>query len=687
MWFKKIMVRFFIGLDSILFNFIGTLYNLLISISRTSILTQGEIQSFATRVEILLGIFMLFKLSFSLLTYIINPDNFSDSSKGFGKLIQNSVLSLAMLILVPYAFQMAFNLQAKILDDNLLAKLILGEKITAGGTDDTNETIIDSAGDLMAFEVMLPFFTPKYSVLELSDCVNMYGDNGQFNDVCYEALINAGMNEIALTNYSKGIENKSLGLTFRETTALQTIENENNEEVDFIIDYKYFLSTVTAVIVCLLLITFCIDIGLRSVKLAFLQIIYPIPVISFMDPASGKDGIFKKWYKMCFSTFLSLFLRLAALYFGIYIIVKVADLGMYDIINGSQVANFWVQIFVIIGILMFIKQMPKILEGLGVKLDGGDFSLNPLKKIEKNALGGKILSRVPKATAGAALGLGMGAVGAATGAGIGKGISGMIGGAVSGLKGKKIGEIHKGQIDSNQRMREAISNGSTFWGRKGAQLSGLVGSQGRAGKLSAQDKELENQIKQKQEFHDSFDNVKSKISSAIEGNKLGSYSEKYTELKAKAEAARIRRDSINKNDMAYYDNIERTNADGSKRVEKVFNEERYNSAIDAAANDVVKAEGAVTKYLKKDAVEDFYKAYRNGALSDSEKDSDVLRAFDNLDVQARANNIDESILQNYASIKEKDNDFANDINKLQGDRVKIREAKAKTAADKSAFGK
>ena len=64
---------------------------------------------------------MLFKLSFSLITYVVNPDDFSDKSKGFGKLIQNAVISLAMLVLVPYAFQMAFNLQAKILDDNLLA--------------------------------------------------------------------------------------------------------------------------------------------------------------------------------------------------------------------------------------------------------------------------------------------------------------------------------------------------------------------------------------------------------------------------------------------------------------------------------------------------------------------------------------------------------------------------------------
>ena len=139
MWFIKIMVRFFFTIDSALFNFIATLYDLLIAISRTSVLSQGDIAQFATRIEILLGIFMLFKMSFSLITYIVNPDDFTDKQKGFGKLVQNSVISLVLLVLVPYIFQMAFSLQAKILDDNILAKLLLGEKIQ----DKKNDSIID----------------------------------------------------------------------------------------------------------------------------------------------------------------------------------------------------------------------------------------------------------------------------------------------------------------------------------------------------------------------------------------------------------------------------------------------------------------------------------------------------------------------------------------------------------------
>ena len=100
-------------------------------------------------------------------------------------------------------------------------------------------------------------------------------------------------------------------------------------------EYKYIFSTVVGVVVILLLITFCMDIAVRSIKLAFLQLVAPIPIISYVDPKSGKDGMFKKWYEMCFKTYISLFIRLIALYFAVYIISRVADMKMVDIVNGS----------------------------------------------------------------------------------------------------------------------------------------------------------------------------------------------------------------------------------------------------------------------------------------------------------------------------------------------------------------
>ena len=619
MWFWKIMIRFFIGIDKNLFNFISTLYDLLIAISRTSVLSQGDIAQFAARIEILLGIFMLFKMSFSLITYIVNPDDFTDKQKGFGKLVQNSVISLILLVLVPYIFQMAFSLQAKILNDNLLAKLLLGEKINSeerqsDSTDNNtnnNATIIDTAGNQMAFYVMLPFFLPNYSVSGLNSCTRIYDSDGTFNSDCYRGLSGKKkINKQAVDNYKYGIEYESLGLTFRADIAL-----EANDDDQFYIDYKYPLSTATAVITCLLLITFCIDVGVRSVKLAFLQLIYPIPVISFMDPKSGKDGIFSKWYKMCISTFLSLFIRLVALYFGIYVISRVGRHGMVDIVNGSEITNGWVKLFVIIGILMFVKQMPKMLENLGIKLDGdGKFNLNPLKKLEDGALGGKIISRTPKVAAGAALGLGMGAVGAATGAGIGKGLTGMFSGAAAGLKGKKIGEIHKGQIDANQRLREARANGSTFFGRREAQISNLIGSQGRAGRLSMKDKRIDEQIKD-------IDNRIKPIKDSISDRKA--YTDKVKAMEDRA---------INKIKNGEAGRVSEQYKALENNAERLRESMRRGGKGAATAEEVARAEMAANEYLNNTGMQDYIDnvtGFSKGARIVDSKDGKTQLGIDN----------------------------------------------------------
>lgn len=473
MWFLKLIRSFFFALDSNIFNFISNVYDLLITISRTTILSQSDINEFYQKIYALLGIFMLFKVGFSLITYVVNPDDFSDKSKGIGKIGQNVIISLCMLVLVPYAFNMAYDLQKILLEDNILVNIIFGDPDNDKGTTD----YLNTAGDKMAFTILNAFVTPNTSLEYNQNCTNVYSggndSNGEpnLNRSCLgmglidgsiqktdnpkntmyayttnyigsnSSTIDSELTETDLTNYVAGLKKENLGLMFRVNLLKTTIKGDKNvEDETFLMNYRYPFSTVVGVVTLLLLIGFCLDVALRSVKLAFLQLIAPIPIISFIDPKSGKDGIFKKWYKMCFSTFLSLFVRLLALYFGIYIISKVST--MTDIVTGGTVTNGFVQIFIIIGVLMFAKQLPKILEGLGIKIDGdGKFNLNPLKKIEDGMIGGKTVSKLGK-------GLAIGAGGAALVGGAslltGKGLHGtgtaMKNAITGGFKGNKFGK-------------------------------------------------------------------------------------------------------------------------------------------------------------------------------------------------------------------------------------------------------
>ena len=532
MWFLKLIVSFFFSIDKIIYGFISTIYDLLITISRTTILSQSQINEFYQKVYMLLGIFMLFKVGFSLITYVVNPDDFSDKNKGIGKIGQNVIISLCMLVLVPYAFNMAYDLQRIILEDNILANVILGKS-----DGDTDINYINTAGDTMAFTVLNAFVTPNTSLEKLNECVNIWsGDNlnpdcfgynlkddGTFEESGIENNTMRGYQEdikdtngTIIKNYMAGLKNENVGLMFRLNLLKATVE-ENSEE-KFLIEYRYIFSTVTGVVVVLMLLGFCLDVALRSVKLAFLQMIAPIPIISYIDPKSGKDGLFKKWYKMCFSTFLSLFVRLLALYFGIYIISKVTT--MTDIITGSTVTNGFVQIFIIIGVLMFVKQLPKILEGLGIKIDGdGKFNLNPLKKIEEGTFGGKRLT-------GAAAGFAIGALG-------NKGNPfKAVGGAFRGFSGNQgLSGAAKHQANVNKQLRQARLDGSTIGGRMNARWVNATGAKG-FNNVEKQRKKMEN-----------LNEVAKSISAAedvavqkIQNGEAGAISRQYKEMVANAES-------------------------------------------------------------------------------------------------------------------------------------------------------
>ena len=496
-WFQTLMRVFFFSIDKIVYNFIPIIYDFLITIARTSILSQADILDMASRVYRLLAVFMVFKVTFSLIMYTINPDDFSDKTKGIGKLTTNIVISLGLLILTPFIFNYAYQLQTIVLEDNSLGVLIFGKAV------DGSESYFDTAGDKMAYMTVLPFFSPNLALGDLYNCSSMVNVDGSFSNNCKAALEGLDVDKVTIGNYVAGIENKNLALTFRMDMATAV----DKDKGEYVIDYRYVFSTVVGVIIILLLITFCMDVALRSIKLAFLQLVAPIPIISYVDPKSGKDGLFKKWYQMCFKTFLSLFVRLLALYFAVYVISRIDK--MVDIVDGSYVTNALVKIAIIIGALMFAKQLPKILEGLGIKLDGdGKFFLNPIKKFQEQALGGK---QIVGATKGALIGGAMGIAGAATGAGFGRALTGWATGMKAGIQGKKAGEIRKDQATRNAEMRRAIASGSSWRERMGARVSSFVGTPGRLGHIQHDKMDLQNRI-------DNLNGEKASIQHAISGS-------------------------------------------------------------------------------------------------------------------------------------------------------------------------
>jgi len=361
-------------LDSIVYNLIGIVYNLFVDIANTTVFTDEIINIFAEKVYALLGVFMLFKVSFSIMTYIINPDEFTDKTKGFSKLISNIVITLALLLATPWLFSQAMDIQRIILKDNIIGKIF--------ATSETSSVSSLDAGDTMAYETFKAFYyldTEKYS-----NCEEIYKSENV--EACKKDFPN-------YEKYSDVFYISGLTHNIDVYTDFELL-NEKASDGEYIMNYLPVISTIAGGFICWILIVFCFDVAVRSIKLGFLRMIAPVPIISRIDPKKGKD-VFDKWLKSCVSTYLDLFIRLLAIYFAIFVIGQVVNMQFKDAVTGDDATvNAFVKVFIIMGALLFAKQLPQLITELtGIKMNG-KFTLNPLKKVAEVPLVGQTASRI-----------------------------------------------------------------------------------------------------------------------------------------------------------------------------------------------------------------------------------------------------------------------------------------------------
>lgn len=431
-WIVEGIRALFVSLDKIIYGFVGTVYNLLIEIAQTSIFTEEIFNTFASKVYALLGVFMLFKVSFSILTYIVSPDDFLDKNKGFGKLISNILIVLVLLVTTPWIFRQAMEIQHIILKENVLGKIFT--------QNSTGQSIVTSSnpGMMMAYDTLSAFYYFDFNTYEacanLEDPENGLGKQAGLPDAIANCLkikdADDGLNALNKSLYLAD-RTKNVNIYLNSFTAMAQDEDKN-----YVMNYTFLISTLAGGVLVLLLIVFCFDVGVRSVKLGFMRMIAPIPIIARLDPKKGKET-FDKWYKNCLSTYLDLFIRLIGIYFAIFIVSNLSNMNFVDAATGlPSRSGFLVKVFIILGALMFAKQLPKLLEDLtGIKL-GGKFTLNPLKKLGEVPLAGAAASGVAGAVTGAAGAFGAGKqLGHSAWKNIGHGFGGAFKGAAGGFKG------------------------------------------------------------------------------------------------------------------------------------------------------------------------------------------------------------------------------------------------------------
>ena len=369
----------FTVIDRVVYWALMEIYNLMDQISKINVFSDGTISEFGERIYTIIGVLMLFKLAFSIITYIIDPDKLTDSKKGFSAIVKNIVIMLVLMVTVPLIFRYAMGLQYVVVSDNTIGRLITGKE---GAT-------YQNAGDNIAVAILSSFIYPDSGILpegsSVTECSN-------YSEECETALEKYHMSQY-YNNAYKGEKGYNGLLAMAAST-------ERMGDDNFVITYNVILSTLVGGFTAWILLMFCIDLAVRIIKLGFLQMIAPIPIVTYMD--DGGQGVFKKWVKVCTSTYADLFVRLAAINFAIFIItsILIADNGQNALGGNFKMCEWsfeagtlnavcnekpgiFIRLFLILGTLMFAKQLPKLIEEItGLKLASG-FTLNPIKKMQE----------------------------------------------------------------------------------------------------------------------------------------------------------------------------------------------------------------------------------------------------------------------------------------------------------------
>ena len=121
------ILSLFAVIDSMVYGLVSLLAGLLISLSEIR-LSDSLIADFSSRIFVILGILMLFKLTMSLINVVVNPEALTDKQEGTGKIVSRIVIMLVMLLSVNWVFSFAMQAQGGIV--RTIPKLLLGTNDT-----------------------------------------------------------------------------------------------------------------------------------------------------------------------------------------------------------------------------------------------------------------------------------------------------------------------------------------------------------------------------------------------------------------------------------------------------------------------------------------------------------------------------------------------------------------------------
>lgn len=320
-------------LCSIIYGLITLMFNIFTKLTQMDILDAGNINinGIYQRMTMIITIIMIFYITFEFIKYVLQPDTINDKEKGAEGIIKRIVIAILLIAFIPTVFTTAMKLQDKILETNVIPKVIFGQK----------DFDYKNAGSNFSGDVFAAFYRVNY-------------ENCQPN----------------CQNAEKKVD--SVIKSWKERQGLAALAKANAYEIidiDNSIQFDGLLAVIFGCFALYVIFLYCIDMGVRFVQLLFLQIIAPVAAISYIIPQ--KESMLNKWIKQVTTTYVDVFIRYAVLYFMLLIMsILSSSLDFYELSRNGKQITIWLYIFIIMGLLIFVQRAPKLIEELLPKSSG-----------------------------------------------------------------------------------------------------------------------------------------------------------------------------------------------------------------------------------------------------------------------------------------------------------------------------
>lgn len=370
----------FVALRTLLLNICEPIYGLIIfcfnifeDFGKVRLFAESDtISQIYTRIGLILGLFMVFRLTFAGIQYLIDPDKMTDSKVGIGNIIKKVLIVVVLLGSTRSLFNFAYDFQDKLIDSDIVDKLIFGpsnaEKEKNHGTD-------------LAWYTFSQFYT-----------INTNVDNTDQNrTICEKMLDNENQQGVIVKEFyeSHKLDNAKYCLNLESKGEYEQKDFDNENVKLNIINFNGFICILVGIVLLWTIITYTIQVGIRVFQLAYLELVAPIPIMMYLMP--NGDEQLKKWGQQCLTTFLDFFIRIAIMDFIILVSNSLVELteGNYilsNFENRSSLGDGYITVTLIIALFMFAKRVPNLLKEIFPSM-GGAASLSFGIKSPKQAIG------------------------------------------------------------------------------------------------------------------------------------------------------------------------------------------------------------------------------------------------------------------------------------------------------------